>query len=34
MGHATESLLNHDIEGKQGHHHMSMIANTNINEDH
>jgi hypothetical protein len=33
MGQATKSLSNHGIERNGGHHHMSMITSTRINED-
>jgi hypothetical protein len=33
MGQAIESLSNHGIERNGGHHHMSMIVGTHMNED-
>jgi hypothetical protein len=33
VGQATKSLSSHGIERNGGHHHMSMITGTHINED-
>lgn len=34
VGHVIQSLLNHIIERKRGHHHMFKITCTDTNEDH